>query len=235
MALASTASQLAGTGLLSRTVQRRPACQARKAVITRAAFELPSLPYAADALQPQISKDTLDIHWGKHHRTYVDNLNKQVAGTDLENKSLEEVVIASWNNGSPQPSFNNAAQAWNHTFYWESMAAPDSTELKGDLKADIEATFGSVDDFVKEFSAAGATQFGSGWAWLVVDGGKLAIVKTPNAENPITSGKKPILVMDVWEHAYYLDVQNRRPEYISRFTSSLINWDKVAERYAAAK
>jgi Fe-Mn family superoxide dismutase len=202
--------------------------------VTRAAFELADLPYPADALEPKISKATLDVHWGKHHRTYVTNLNGQIEGSDLEGKSLEEVILATWNNGSPKPAFNNAAQAWNHEFYWESMS-PKPVELKGDLKADIESTFGSVDAFNKEFSTAGATQFGSGWAWLVVENGKLAIKKTPNAENPITSGAKPILVMDVWEHAYYLDVQNRRPEYISTFVNELINWDKVAERYAAAK
>lgn len=208
----------------------------RGSVITNAAtFELPPLPYEIDALEPKISKATLEVHWGKHHRTYLTNLNNQIDSDDkLQGKTLEEIVMASWNNGSPTPAFNNAAQSWNHTFYWESMS-PEKQELSGDLKADIEKTFGSVEAFNKEFSTAGATQFGSGWAWLVVESGKLAIKKTPNAENPLTSGAKPILVMDVWEHAYYLDVQNRRPEYIGTFVNELINWNKVAERYAAAK
>mmetsp|Transcript_12468 Transcript_12468/g.37473 ORF Transcript_12468/g.37473 Transcript_12468/m.37473 type:complete len:234 (-) Transcript_12468:3610-4311(-) len=225
--------------LSGRTVAFRPTTSQPKArggrVITRAAFTLPPLPYEKTALEPKISKDTLDIHHGKHHQTYITNLNGQIENnSSLQGKSLEEVMLASWNNGSPTPEFNNAAQSWNHEFYWESMT-PTKQEVSGDLKADIESTFGSVDNFLKEFSTAGATQFGSGWAWLVVDNGKLAVVKTPNAENPITSGKKPILVMDVWEHAYYLDVQNRRPEYIKTFVSELINWEKVAERYAAAK
>jgi Fe-Mn family superoxide dismutase len=230
-ALMSSSQIVTGRSFVARCPTAR---RTQVSSVTCAAFTLPDLPYATDALEPKISKATLDIHWGKHHRTYVTNLNGQVEGTDMESKSLEEVMQQTWNNGSPEPAFNNAAQAWNHEFYWESMS-PKPVELKGGLKADIESTFGSVENFNKEFSTAGATQFGSGWAWLVVDNGKLAIKKTPNAENPITSGSKPILVMDVWEHAYYLDVQNKRPEYISTFVNELINWDKVAERYSAAK
>lgn len=209
---------------------------ARARFTPRAAVELPNLPYDRTALEPKISAETLDVHWGKHHRAYVTNLNKQLEETftDLANASLEEIVKSSWNNGKPTAAFNNAAQIWNHTFYWESMS-PSPTEPKGELLDAINASFGSLDEFKKQFAAAGATQFGSGWAWLVVDNGKLAVTKTPNAELPLTSGQTAILTMDVWEHAYYIDVQNRRPDYIQTFINELINWDKVAERYAAAK
>jgi len=232
MAALTQTTALIGQRLAFRRTGRTPVGRG-SSIRTRAGFTLPDLPYAIDALEPKISKDTLEFHWGKHHRTYVDNLNKQIEGKPLENKSLEEVVLETWNGGSPTPEFNNAAQAWNHTFYWESMS-PEPTELKGELKSAIEEAFGSVEEFKKQFSAAGATQFGSGWAWLVVDNGKLAITKTPNAENPITSGKTPILTMDVWEHAYYLDTQNRRPAYIETFVNELINWDAVEARYTAA-
>eukprot|EP00890_Picochlorum_soloecismus_P006102 jgi/Picsp_1/6493/NSC_03837-R1_superoxide dismutase len=200
----------------------------------KAAFTLPSLPYEMDALEPKMSKQTFEFHYGKHHAAYVNNLNNQIAGTDLEKMTIEEVMLKTWNSGSPTPEFNNAAQVVNHTFFWESMGANKGGEPSGDLAKAIERDFGSFDAFKDAFKAAGATQFGSGWAWLsVVDGGKLEVSKTPNAENPWCHGKTPILTMDVWEHAYYLDVQNRRPDYISTFFE-LINWDKVAERYAAA-
>jgi len=182
-----------------------------------------------------MSKQTLEFHWGKHHRAYVDNMNKQIAGTDLEGKSLEEIVLASWNKGSPTPVFNNAAQVWNHTFFWESIKPNGGGEPKGKLADAIQASFGSFDEFKTQFKAAGATQFGSGWAWLVADkSGKLSIEKTPNAVNPVVEGKTPILTMDVWEHAYYLDVQNRRPDYMTTFVDKLIDWDSVAARFEAA-
>jgi Fe-Mn family superoxide dismutase len=200
----------------------------------QAAFTLPSLPYEMDALEPKMSKQTFEFHYGKHHAAYVNNLNNQIAGTDLEKMTIEEVMLKTWNSGSPTPEFNNAAQVVNHTFFWESMGPNKGGEPSGDLAKAIERDFGSFEAFKDAFKAAGATQFGSGWAWLsVADGGKLEVSKTPNAENPWCHGKTPILTMDVWEHAYYLDVQNRRPDYISTFFE-LINWDKVAERYAAA-
>jgi len=203
-------------------------------VVPRAEFELKAPPYPMDALEPLMSKDTFDFHWGKHHRAYVDNLNKQVKGTPMEKKTLEQVVVESWNKGKPTPVFNNAAQAWNHTFFWESMKPNGGGAPSGDLAAAIDRDFGSFDEFKSQFSTAGATQFGSGWAWLVTDKkGKLTIEKTANAENPLSVGKTAILTMDVWEHAYYLDAQNRRPAYIETFVNSLINWDMVAERYAA--
>jgi len=207
----------------------------RRAVVVRAALELKAPPYALDALEPHMSKQTLEYHWGKHHRAYVDNMNKQIAGTDLEGKSLEEIVLASWNKGSPTPVFNNAAQVWNHTFFWESIKPNGGGEPKGKLADAIQASFGSFDEFKTQFKAAGATQFGSGWAWLVADkSGKLSIEKTPNAVNPVVEGKTPILTMDVWEHAYYLDVQNRRPDYMTTFVDKLIDWDSVAARFEAA-
>lgn len=207
----------------------------RAAIVPRAAITLKDPPYALNALEPHMSKQTLDFHWGKHHRAYVDNMNKQIAGTELEGKSLEEIVLASWNNGSPTPVFNNAAQVWNHTFFWESMKPNGGGEPTGKLMDAIKASFGSFDEFKTQFKNAGATQFGSGWAWLVADkSGKLSIEKTPNAVTPVVEGKTPILTMDVWEHAYYLDVQNRRPDYMTTFVDKLINWDEVAKRYQAA-
>jgi Fe-Mn family superoxide dismutase len=184
---------------------------------------------------PLLCCQTLEFHWGKHHRAYVDNMNKQIAGTDLDGKSLEEIVLASWNGGSPTPVFNNAAQVWNHTFFWESMKPNGGGKPTGKLADAINASFGGYDKFVEQFKAAGATQFGSGWAWLVADkSGKLSIEKTPNAVTPVVEGKTPILTMDVWEHAYYLDVQNRRPDYMTTFVDKLIDWDTVAKRFAAA-
>jgi Fe-Mn family superoxide dismutase len=216
---------------------QRAACaqRSRRAVITRAAMELKSPPYALDALEPHMSKTTLEFHWGKHHRAYLDNMNKQIAGSELEGKSLEEIVLASWNKGSPSPVFNNAAQVWNHTFFWESMKPNGGGAPAGKLAEAIARDFGSLDEFKTQFKAAGATQFGSGWAWLVADkAGKLSIEKTPNAVTPVVEGKTPILTMDVWEHAYYLDVQNRRPDYMTTFVDKLVNWEEVAKRYTAA-
>jgi len=218
--------------LATRAVATRPS---RRAVVCRAALELKAPPYGLDALEPHMSKQTLEFHWGKHHRAYVDNMNKQIAGTDLEGKSLEEIVLASWNKGSPSPVFNNAAQVWNHTFFWESMKPNGGGSPTGKVADAINASFGSFEEFKTQFKAAGATQFGSGWAWLVADkSGKLSIEKTPNAVTPVVEGKTPILTMDVWEHAYYLDVQNRRPDYMTTFVDKLINWDAVAARFEAA-
>ena len=187
------------------------------------AFELPDLPYAKDALAPHISEETLNVHHGKHHNAYVVNLNNLLDGDD--SKSLEDIMKATAGDASKAGVFNNAAQIWNHTFYWKSMSPNGGGKPTGAIAAKIDADFGSYDKFVEEFKAAGATQFGSGWAWLVLDGGKLKVTKTPNAECPLTSGVTPLLTMDVWEHAYYIDFQNRLPDYIATFLSELINWD----------
>ncbi|MEO8797897.1 MAG: superoxide dismutase [Polyangiaceae bacterium] len=188
------------------------------------AFTLPELPYAKDALAPHISAETLEYHYGKHHKAYVDNLNKLVAGKPEESKSLEEIILA-----SEGGVFNNAAQIWNHTFYWHSMKPKGGGEPTGDLKAAIDRDFGGLDKFATEFSQAGATQFGSGWAWLVLEKGKLAVTKTPNADLPMKHGQKALLTMDVWEHAYYIDYRNARPKYIETFLKSLVNWDFALE------
>ena len=199
------------------------------------AFELPALPYAKDALEPHMSANTFSFHHEKHHNTYVVNLNGLVEGTDLEGKSLEEIVSATVGNPDKAGVFNNAAQVWNHTFFWHSMKPSGGGAPSGDLAAKIDADFGSFDAFKDAFKAAGATQFGSGWAWLVVgDGGKLEVVKTPNAETPLTQGKTPLLTCDVWEHAYYLDYQNRRPDFLASFLDNLANWDFAAENLANA-
>ncbi|MGK7903972.1 MAG: superoxide dismutase [Hormoscilla sp.] len=198
------------------------------------AYELPSLPYDYTALEPHISKSTLEFHHDKHHAAYVKKYNDAVSGTDLDSKPIEEVIKQVAGDPSKAGLFNNAAQAWNHSFYWDCMKAGGGGTPTGDLAKKIDADFGSFDKFVEEFKSAGATQFGSGWAWLVLDGGTLKVTKTPNAENPMTEGKTPLLTMDVWEHAYYLDFQNKRPDYISTFLSSLVNWDFVAENLAKA-
>lgn len=191
-------------------------------------IELPMLPFAKDALEPHIKASTLDFHYGKHHQAYVTNLNKMIEGTELSGKSLEEIILASKGDASKAGIFNNAAQVWNHTFYWNSMKAQGGGLPTGDLADKINADFGSYEKFVEAFSQAAATQFGSGWAWLVVNDGKLEMFKTANADTPIAHGLKPLLTIDVWEHAYYLDFQNRRPDYIKTFLESLVNWDFAA-------
>jgi Fe-Mn family superoxide dismutase len=197
-------------------------------------FELPPLPYADDALAPHISAETISFHYGKHHNAYVVNLNKLVAGSDFEGKSLEDIMNATAGDAAKAGVFNNAAQIWNHTFYWNSMAPNGGGKPSGDLAAKIDADFGSFDAFADAFKTAGATQFGSGWAWLVLNkDGKLEVVKTLNAECPLTDGLTPLLTMDVWEHAYYIDFQNRRPDYISTFLENLVNWDFAAKNLEA--
>ena len=195
------------------------------------AFTLPDLPYASDALEPSISANTLSYHHGKHHNAYVNNLNKMIEGTDLEGKSLEDIVKATAGDASKGGIFNNAAQVWNHTFYWHSMSPNGGGKPSGKLAEAIDRDFGSYDEFAKAFTGAGGSQFGSGWAWLVSNGGKLEVRKTPNAETPLTDGVTPLLTMDVWEHAYYLDHQNSRPGYMGAFMEHLINWDFAAENY----
>lgn len=198
-------------------------------------FELPPLPYDYKDLEPHISAETLQFHHDKHHASYVTNLNNLTKDSPLAHKSLEEVIKETVNDSAKTGIFNNAAQVWNHTFYWHSMKKDGGGSPSGELAEKINASFGSLDEFKKQFKEAGGTQFGSGYAWLVVDNGNLKVVKTPNAANPITSGQTPLLTADVWEHAYYLDYQNRRPDYLQTFLDSLINWEYVAEQYAKAK
>ena len=188
-------------------------------------FELPPLPYDKNALAPHISAETLDYHHGKHHKAYVDTLNKLTEGKPQATQSLEEIILAA----EPGPVFNNAAQIWNHTFYWSSMKPGGGGAPSGDLAAAIERDLGGLEKFKEAFTTAGTTQFGSGWAWLVLENGKLAVTKTPNADLPMKHGQKALLTMDVWEHAYYIDFRNARPKYIETFLSSLINWDFAAE------
>jgi superoxide dismutase, Fe-Mn family len=201
---------------------------------TTMAYELPSLPYDYTALEPAISKSTLEFHHDKHHAAYVNNYNGAVKGTELDSKSLDEVIKAIAGDASKAGLFNNVAQAWNHTFYWHCMKPNGGGTPTGELAQKIEADFGSFAQFVEAFKNAGATQFGSGWAWLVLDGDTLKVTKTPNADNPLTRDQVPLLTMDVWEHAYYLDYQNKRPAYIDDFLGKLVNWDFVAENLAAA-
>ena len=198
------------------------------------AHQLPELPYSLDALEPHISRNTLEFHYGKHHAGYVTNLNNLVTGTDLEAKTLDDTILAVAGDASKAGIFNNAAQVWNHTFYWQGMKPNGGGQPTGALAARIDADFGSFDAFKEQFKAAGATQFGSGWAWLVLDNGVLKITKTPNADLPLAHGQKALLTMDVWEHAYYLDYQNRRPDYMTTFLDKLVNWDFVAANLAAA-
>ena len=195
------------------------------------AFTLAPLPYAHDALEPHIDTLTMQIHHGKHHQAYVDNLNKAVSGTDNENKSLDELVAVA---GSISPAVrNNGGGHWNHTFFWESLGANKGGAPTGKLADAINEAFGSFDAFKEKFAAAGMTRFGSGWAWLIVKDGKLEITSTPNQDNPLMDVAevkgKPILGVDVWEHAYYLKYQNRRADYLAAFWN-VVNWDKVAER-----
>jgi Fe-Mn family superoxide dismutase len=185
------------------------------------AFTLPPLPYDKNALAPHISGETLDYHYGKHHQAYVTNLNKLVEGKPEASKSLEDIILS-----SDGGVFNNAAQIWNHTFYWQSMKPNGGGQPTGDLADAINRDFGSFEKFAEEFTAAATTQFGSGWAWLVLGKDKkLAVTKTPNADLPLKHGQKALLTIDVWEHAYYIDFRNLRPKYIETFLKHLANWD----------
>lgn len=195
---------------------------------------LPALPYDYEALQPHISKETLEFHHDKHHNTYVVNLNNLIKDTDLAGKSLEEIILASAGDTSKVGIFNNAAQIWNHTFYWNCMTPNGGGKPTGALAAKIDAAFGSYEKFAEEFTQAALTQFGSGWAWLVADqvNGELSIMKTPNADLPMSHGKVAVLTVDVWEHAYYIDFRNLRPKYVATFLESLVNWDYANAKYA---
>ena len=191
------------------------------------AISLPELPYGKDALAPHISSNTLDFHYGKHHKTYVDNLNKLITGTDLAEKSLEEIIKITVKDSAKTGIFNNAAQIWNHSFYWQCLKKSGGGSPTGAIASKINAAWGSYDKFAEELKNAGVTQFGSGWAWLVLEDGQLKITKTANADTPLAHGQKPLLTIDVWEHAYYLDYQNRRPDYLTAVIQNLINWDFV--------
>jgi len=199
-----------------------------KAAQSGSQYVLAPLPYADNALEPVITANTLSFHYGKHHKTYVDNLNNLLANNNLSGKSLEDIIKATAGQTDKTAIFNNAAQVWNHMFYWHSLKPNGGGEPSSALKQKIEASFGSLDACKKEFAQAAVTQFGSGWAWLVLDGGKISVAKTSNAESPITKNLRPLLTIDVWEHAYYLDYQNKRADYVNAILDKLINWDFAA-------
>ena len=191
------------------------------------AFELPDLPYDYEALAPYMSAKTLHLHHDKHHQAYVTNLNNLIEGTEFAGKSLEDIVTGSYGDAAKQGIFNNAGQHWNHNLFWRIMKKGGGGNPGGELAKRIDDAFGSFEAFKEQFKTAGVTQFGSGWAWLAVQGDQLKVVKTPNGENPLVHGMRPILGVDVWEHAYYVDYENRRPEYLAAFLNSLVNWDEV--------
>jgi superoxide dismutase, Fe-Mn family len=190
-------------------------------------FELPPLPYPYEALDPYMSSRTLHLHHDKHHATYITNLNNLIDGTDLATASLEEIVVAAGRDPAKEGLLNNAGQTWNHNLFWRIMKKGGGGAPGGELARRIDDAFGSFEKFKEQFKTAAVTQFGSGWAWLAVDGEALKVVKTPNGTNPLVQGMKPILGIDVWEHAYYLDYENRRPEYVAAFLNHLVAWDEV--------
>ncbi len=187
-------------------------------------FELPKLPFAKDALAPHMSAETFDYHHGKHHATYVSNLNKAIEGTPNAGKTLEDIIMS-----AEGGLFNNAAQHWNHSFFWKCLKPGGGGKPRGDVAAAIDRDFGSFDEFKKQFSTTAATQFGSGWGWLVLDSGRLKVVSTANADLPMKHGQTALLTIDVWEHAYYIDYRNARPKFIESVMDHLVNWDFVAE------
>ena len=193
-------------------------------------FELPSLPYANDALAPYMSAETLDFHHGKHHQTYVTNLNNLLEDNELQGASLEDIVVKSSKDTSMAGIFNNAGQHWNHILFWQCMKPNGGGSIPSELEARLNSDFGSIDQFKEAFVQAGTTQFGSGWAWLAIHNGKLVVTKSANASNPLVNGMKPILGCDVWEHSYYIDYRNKRPDYLKAFLDSLVNWEFVASQ-----
>jgi Fe-Mn family superoxide dismutase len=197
-------------------------------------FELPPLPYAKDALAPYISANTLDFHHGKHHQTYVTNLNNLTKDTPLASKSLEEVIKAVADDRGKVGVFNNAAQVWNHTFFWHCMKPGGGGKPTGNVAWAIDKAFGSYEKFAAEFKNACVTQFGSGWGWLAAENGALKVLSTSNADLPLAHGQRALLTCDVWEHAYYLDYQNRRPDFVQAFLDHLVNWDFVAKNLGKA-
>ena len=190
-------------------------------------FKLPALDYSKSALAPIMSGETLDLHHGKHHQTYITNLNKFIEATDMSQMTLEEIIIHSSKDKTKSGIFNNASQHWNHMLFWKCMKPGGGGPMPKKLKNKIESDFGNVEEFKKQFIQAGITQFGSGWCWLSIDNGKLVVSKTPNAENTLVHNMKPILGCDLWEHSYYVDYKNRRPEYLENFYEKLINWEFV--------
>lgn len=198
-------------------------------------FELPPLPYSQDALDPYISARTMSFHHGKHHAAYVNKLNELVKGGPMENQSLEEIIKATANDASKVTIFNNAGQAWNHDFFWRCMKAKGGGNPTGALAERLNATFGSFEKFKEEFKNAAVAQFGSGWAWLVLDHGNLKVTKTANAMNPMAQNQHALLTLDVWEHAYYLDYQNRRGDFVQAFLDHLVNWESVGKNLEAAE
>lgn len=222
LALTSSAVVLAAAGVAPR--------RARGA----APHTLPPLPYPEDALAPVISARTLSFHYGKHHKGYLDTLNKLVAGTELAEAPLEKIIVTTAGKADKAAVFNNAAQVWNHTFFWRSLKPKGGGEPPAALKQRIEASFGSVEACKKELAKAATSQFGSGWAWLVAAGDRLTVVNTPNADNPLTAGQKPLWTVDVWEHAYYLDYQNRRADFVAAVLDKLVNWEFAAENLSRA-
>ena len=216
---------IAATVVGARLTAPRPASAA-------GSIELPPLPYPENGLDPYISSNTLSFHYGKHHRAYVDTTNKLIEGTNLAGQPLEKIVAAAANSPEKVPLFNAAAQAWNHGFYWKSMRPKGGGAPTGPLAPKIDAAFGGYDAFKKAFAEAALGQFGSGWAWLVTSGDQLKILKTANADTPIIHGVTPLLTIDVWEHAYYLDYQNRRADYVSAWLDHLVNWEFAAENLA---
>src|SRR5216684_8983345 len=199
------------------------------------AFELPPLPYAKNALEPHMSAKTLEFHYGKHHQSYVATLNKLLADSPLGKGSLESVIKATAKDETKAAIFNNAAQVWNHTFFWNCMKPNGDGSPSGAIAQAIDRDLGGLAKFKDDFKAAAVGQFGSGWAWLVASGGKLSITRTPNAVNPLSEGQTALLTCDVWEHAYYLDFQNRRPDFVQAFLDHLVNWDFAAQNLAKAK
>jgi superoxide dismutase, Fe-Mn family len=195
-------------------------------------IELPELPYSKDALAPHISAQTLDFHHGKHHQAYVTKTKELIKGTPLENQNVEQIIMACANKQSEITLFNNAAQVWNHTFFWNCLAPKAAAKPDGILLEKLLASFGSIEKFKEEFKAAALAQFGSGWAWLIQDGDKLKITKTSNAQNPMADGQKALFTVDVWEHAYYLDFQNRRADFVGAVLDNLVNWNFVAGNLA---
>ena len=190
-------------------------------------FTLPKLDYSNDALAPIMSEETLDLHHGKHHQTYITNLINFIKDTDMDKMSLEEIILKSFQDKSKIGIFNNASQHWNHNLFWKCMKPNGGGQMPSKLEKRIVTDFGSVDNFKKEFKQAGITQFGSGWCWLSIDNSKLVVSKTANAANPLVDKMKPILGCDVWEHSYYIDYRNRRPEYLDKFIDKLVNWEFV--------
>jgi Fe-Mn family superoxide dismutase len=226
-------------GLSRRAVLKLGAAAALTVWVRRTAAEqtpisLPPLPWDEGALAPTISAQTISFHYGKHHRAYVDNLNKLIAGTDLADQPLERIVQLVAGKPDKVAIFNNAAQAWNHTFYWHSLSPKGGGKPSGKLLAKIEEDFGGFDNFRSKFAQAAVGQFGSGWAWLVKAGTRLEVLATANADTPITMGKKPLLTIDVWEHAYYLDYQNRRADYVNAVIDKLLNWEFASAQFTAA-